>query len=48
MYLNFNKNDYQSLHRAFYLKKLNVYSDNEDEEEDELNFNEFCLPFSGN
>jgi hypothetical protein len=43
MYLNFDKNDYESLHRAFYFNKLNVYND----DEEELNFDEFCLPFSG-
>lgn len=45
MFLSFNKNDYESLHKAFYLKKINDYG--EEEKGDELDFDEFCLPFSG-
>jgi hypothetical protein len=46
MFLNINKNEYESLHKAFYLNKFDTDYDSEDEKE--LNFDDFCLPFSGN
>ncbi len=51
MFLNFDKFNYESIHKAFYLNnfnKKNEYVDENDENEEELEFDNFCLPFSGN
>ena len=42
MYLNFNKNNYKSLQKTFY------FNNSFDDDDEDLNINDFSLPFTGN